>query len=87
MASSSSSPLLTPSDRPAVSPAPSRVRLIDFKEVVHRTGLSHTTIKRLIRAGKFPVRVKIGNMTRWDADAVDRWIDDAIAAANDKRGR
>ena len=63
-------------------------RLIDLKEVRRRTGLGRTTIEKLIAAGTFPPKVYVSPViVRWSSDAVDRWIEDRIAAAAAGPGR
>jgi len=45
-----------------------------FPEVKSRTGLSRTTIHRLIRAGNFPAPKSLGvRAVGWQAAAVKRW--------------
>ena len=56
--------------------------LIDLKEVCRRVGLSRSSINELIAAGRFPRRVKpTPEATRWSAKAIDRWVQERIAAA------
>ena len=45
-------------------------------DVVHRTGLSRTTLWRLERKGDFPTRVHLGlNSVGWRVEEIDAWID------------
>ena len=45
-------------------------------DVVHRTGLSRTTLWRLERKGDFPARVHLGlNSVGWRVEEIDTWID------------
>lgn len=56
-------------------------RLERLSAVVARTGLSKSTIYRLIREHKFPAPVSLAGRTRaWDSAAVDAWISACIAA-------
>lgn len=52
-------------------------RLIRRKEVLHRTGLSNTTIWRMYSAGTFPKPRKIGpNSVAWLESEVNAWIEE-----------
>jgi len=50
-------------------------RLLRRPEVEARTGLSRSTLYRLMRTGEFPEPLKIGpRAVRWVAGEVDTWI-------------
>lgn len=51
-------------------------RIIRLPEVVQQTGISPTTIYRGIRAGTFPVQVKLGKRAvGWRAKDVEAWVE------------
>jgi prophage regulatory protein len=57
-------------------------RLIPFATVRERTGLSRSTIWRLVRVGAFPPSIRISpGRCAWHEAAVDRWIASKLAAA------
>ncbi len=50
-------------------------RLLRRSEVEARTGLSTSTIYRLMRAHEFPLPLKISsNAVRWWASEIDAWL-------------
>ena len=51
--------------------------LITYKELRRRFGIgfSRQHIYRLQRAGKFPLRRKIGNLNMWLEDEIVEWIE------------
>lgn len=51
-------------------------RLLRFPEVIHLTGVSRSSIYRLIEQGDFPKPVSIRNarIRVWSAEAVTAWI-------------
>lgn len=58
-------------------------RLERIASVCARTGLSRSSIYRLIRAGDFPAPVPLAGRTRaFDSAAVDAWISACIAAGS-----
>lgn len=59
------------------------LRLERLAEVCARTGLTKSTLYRLIKSGDFPSPLPLVGRTRaWDAAAVDSWIAAKIAAAS-----
>src|SRR5690242_12489525 len=57
-----------------------RERLVSFVSVRDRTGLSRSTIWRLVRVGAFPTSIQISPGRRaWREADVDRWIESKIA--------
>lgn len=55
--------------------------LLRRKQVQERIGLSRSELYRLISLGRFPRSVPLGERVRaWDADEVDAWIQERIAA-------
>jgi prophage regulatory protein len=51
------------------------MRLIRFKELRLRTGLSRTSIWRLERKGQFPSRRQLSdNTVAWREDKIDEWV-------------
>ena len=56
-------------------------RIIRLPEVMHKTGLSRSTLYRWIAQGRFPAQIAIsGRMAGWDSLAVDQWIEEQINA-------
>lgn len=56
-------------------------RLLRLPEVLERTGLSESSVRRMIRAGEFPRQVAIGPRTAaWSESEVQHWIDGRLAA-------
>ena len=50
-------------------------RLLRRAEVEARSGLSTTTIYRMMRTGKFPLPIKISTKAvRWPASEIERWL-------------
>ncbi len=57
-------------------------KLIRLSEVIRRTGFCKTWIYTLIRLGKFPKQIKIGERAvAFIESEVDEWIYKAIAAS------
>ena len=53
-------------------------------QVEQVTGLSRTSVYRLMRKGRFPTPVRIGDRAvRWDADELNRWIESRPRATGD----
>ena len=51
-------------------------RILRKKEVMHRTGLSASTLWRLEQNGEFVPRVKLSkNAVGWYEDQVDEWLE------------
>ena len=50
-------------------------RLLPRREVESMTGLSRTSIYRLMRLGRFPEPVRVGpKAVRWDEQELVRWL-------------
>jgi prophage regulatory protein len=57
-------------------------QILRLKHVTTRTGLSRATIYRLMRAGTFPVSLRLGeNSVGWLGDDIDAWLDQRIRAS------
>ena len=57
-------------------------RMLHLPEVLAITGLSKSTLYRLIASGDFPAGVKLGKrMTRWPESDVVQWIDGKVRAS------
>ena len=55
-------------------------RIVRFKTVLARTGLSRSTIYRKIAEGTFPPQIKIStNGAGWRESDIDRWVADPVA--------
>jgi len=64
---------------------PNPERIIRLKTVLHRTGLSRSTLYRKIGEGTFPRQVPISvHGTGWHESAVDRWIANPAAWREDR---
>ena len=51
--------------------------LLNRKDIEQLTGLTHSTIYRLMRAGKFPTPLKIGERAvRWPEHEIKAWLED-----------
>ena len=50
--------------------------MLNRRQVELRTGLSRSTIYAGMRAGTFPVAVKVGpKAVRWPESTIDQWLD------------
>ena len=55
--------------------------------VVKKTGLSRTTIWRMMKRGEFPQPVDLGSRARgWVSSEITGWIENRIAARDRKKG-
>ncbi len=60
--------------------APSPDRIVRIKTVLHRTGLSRSTLYRKIGEGTFPRQVQISiNGAGWRESEIDRWVESPVA--------
>jgi prophage regulatory protein len=58
------------------------IQLWRLPRVMSETGLSKTSIYKLIKQGKFPAQIKLGiKASAWDASAVQTWIKNLIQGA------
>lgn len=57
-------------------------RLITLNEVEYLTGFKSSFIYQLIKLGRFPRPVKIGNASRWRESEVQQWIQEQIAGGS-----
>lgn len=65
---------------------PATERLLPLPEVELRSGFKSSFLYSLIKEGKFPKPVKIGNASRWRESEVQAWIAAQIeASASGKR--
>ena len=56
------------------------MRILRKREVLTRTGLSHTVLYELINAGKFPRQISLSRRcVGWPDQEIDRWIEEKIA--------
>ncbi len=59
---------------------PGALRLERIDSVCARTGLSRSSLYRLIRAGEFPASLSLAGRSRcWSSAAVDVWIQGRIS--------
>lgn len=55
--------------------------LLRLPSVRRKTGMSRSTVYRLIGLGQFPAPIKLGPATSaWDSEAIDVWIAEREAA-------
>ncbi|SEF56369.1 helix-turn-helix transcriptional regulator [Nitrosomonas ureae] len=59
-------------------------RLLYLAEVEFQTGFKTSFLYQLMKEGKFPKPVKIGNASRWRESEVQQWIHDQINVASSK---
>lgn len=57
---------------------PATEKLLPLPEVESRSGFKSSFIYQLIKQGKFPPPVKIGNASRWRESEVQQWIQNQI---------
>lgn len=58
---------------------PSARCILRISEVERRTGYKRCYIYRLIRAGQFPDRSRIGiRSVGWDSTDIDRWVESRL---------
>lgn len=58
-------------------------RIIRLPEVMHKTGLSKSSIYGGIAVGRFPKQCKIGpRASGWAEESVDVWIDERLSGSN-----
>ena len=57
-------------------------RLLRRPDVLHRCGISNSTLHRLIHAGNFPAPIQLGpRAVAWVESEVDTWIQQRIEAS------
>ncbi|NII73201.1 prophage regulatory protein [Dyella sp. SG562] len=59
-------------------------RLIPLPEVTRLTGLKRTAIYERIARKEFPPVIKLGSTSRWLLSEVEAWIDQKVAARNQR---
>lgn len=50
-------------------------RLIRLPELTSHLGIGKTKLYAMIKTGDFPAPVKIGKVSAWRADRVDKWLE------------
>ena len=56
-----------------------RERFLRIPEIVHRTGMSRTTIYDRINEGKFPKQIPLGsNLVVWLESDVQKWMQEQV---------
>ena len=56
------------------------ISLLRIPEVIQRTGLSRSTIYRMVDRGEFPRPVPLTSRTvAWSSSEIDRWIQERLA--------
>ena len=62
-------------------------KLLRLPAVKELTGISRSSIYRLVSEGKFPkpIHVKVPKMTAWNSDDIDNWIEKQIADDRERR--
>ena len=63
-------------------------RVLTLRSVAKRTGVSESTVIRLVKRKKFPQPFKIiAGRNGWLIDSVDQWIDGRVKADREKRAK
>ena len=61
-------------------------RLLNRAEVERRVGLKRSALYRLMRAGQFPVPLKIGpRAVRWPTSEIEEWLASRPRATGESR--
>lgn len=60
--------------------------LLRIDQVSERTGIPERTLRWYRQQGTGPKSFRLGGRVVWDADDVDRWVDDQAAAGARRRG-
>jgi len=56
------------------------ITFLKLPEVCKKTGLSRSTVYKLIKAGKFPKQIKLTeHSSAWIASEIQTWANDVIA--------
>lgn len=67
-------------DAAQVAPEAGAYTLVRLPGVIARTGLSRSTLYRLVSLGEFPRPIKLGERSSaWNSIEIDAWIADRIA--------
>ncbi|GIW97055.1 MAG: hypothetical protein KatS3mg111_0388 [Pirellulaceae bacterium] len=74
--------MATTTDRPRQDAA----KLLDVHDVAAMLGCSARHVYRLSDAGHMPRPLKLGALTRWRRDAIERWIDAGCPADGSSDG-
>ena len=62
-------------------------RLLTSKQIATETGISRSTIYRLLQNGAFPKPVRIGpRCTRWPESDIRQWLAERKASGEEKDG-
>lgn len=48
--------------------------LLTIKDITQKLRVSHMWVYRHEKAGKFPKRIRIGHLARWDATEFETWL-------------
>jgi prophage regulatory protein len=60
----------------------SNQRLIRLKEVIYLTGLTRSSIYRLMAIGSFPKQIKVGERCiAWSYEQIESWVSDKLKSA------
>lgn len=60
--------------------------ILRLPDVIIKTGLSRSSIYKLIKSGNFPDRVSLGpRATGWRSTDIDKWIESRISVNNPAR--
>ncbi|MGJ7458161.1 helix-turn-helix transcriptional regulator [Halomonas sp. RA08-2] len=63
-------------------------RLLRRPEVLHRCGISNSTLHRLINAGTFPAPIQLGpRAVAWVESGITEWIEQRIEASRAVEGQ
>lgn len=73
-----------PVESPSAEPLPADDTMLDMKAVIRVTGLSKSTVKRMVLEGRFPKPVRLSvRRLGWPAREVKAWLN----ALNDQRSK
>lgn len=61
-----------------------QIILLTAKQVAAALGVHPTTIGRWVKEARFPAPAKIGGLTRWRADDVNRYVNKQFEKAQGK---
>jgi excisionase family DNA binding protein len=67
--------------------SPSRVRMMNVRELAEILRCSPRTVHRLVDAGRAPAPCRLGALVRWSSDAIETWIAAGCPTCRKPKGR
>ena len=59
------------------------IKMLKAKQIAEEFGITEVTLRRWVRAGKFPAPLNIGeNTVRWRESTVSKWLDDQVGSTD-----